>query len=65
MRYLQRGLSAVSGRRAAPRMPPKDIEMARVPQRCIMEALDHSRAAATTLTTGTGKDPTVEVRRQH
>jgi excisionase family DNA binding protein len=42
-------------------MSPKDIEMARVAQRCIMEALDHSRAAAITLTTDTGEHPSVEV----
>jgi excisionase family DNA binding protein len=44
-----------------PPMSPKDIEMARVAQRCIMEALDHSRAAAITLTTDTGEHPSVEV----
>jgi excisionase family DNA binding protein len=42
-------------------MPPKDIEMARVAQRCIMEALDHSRAAAITLTTDAGEHPSIEV----
>jgi len=42
-------------------MSPKDIEMVRVAQRCIMEALDHSRAAAITLTTDTGEHPSVEV----
>ncbi|APR97043.1 excisionase [Pandoraea thiooxydans] len=35
--------------------------MARVAQRCIMEALDHSRAAAITLTTDTGEHPSVNV----
>jgi excisionase family DNA binding protein len=44
-----------------PPMSAKDIEMARVAQRCIMEALDHSRAAAITLTTDTGEHPSVEV----
>lgn len=44
-----------------PPMSPQDIEMARVAQRCIMEALDHSRAAAITLTTDTGEHPRVEV----
>lgn len=39
----------------------KDIEMARVAQRCIMEALDHSRAASITLTTETGEHPSVEL----
>jgi excisionase family DNA binding protein len=42
-------------------MSPKDIEMARVAQRCIMEALDHSRAAAITLTTDAGEHPSIEV----
>ncbi len=44
-----------------PAMSAKDMEMARVAQRCIMEALDHSRAAAITLTTDTGEHPTVAV----
>jgi excisionase family DNA binding protein len=44
-----------------PPMSKQDREMARVAQRCIMEALDHSRAAAITLTTDTGEHPTVEV----
>ena len=44
-----------------PPMSPKDIEMARVAQRCIMEALDHSRAAAITLTTDAGEHPSIEV----
>lgn len=35
--------------------------MARVAQRCIMEALDHSRAALITLTTDKGEHPQVEV----
>ena len=39
----------------------KDKEMVRVAQRCIMASLDHSRAAAITLTTDTGEQPTVEV----
>jgi excisionase family DNA binding protein len=42
-------------------MSPKDIEMARVAQRCIMEALNHAHAAAITLTTDTGEHPSVEV----
>nr|ART89671.1 excisionase [uncultured bacterium] len=37
------------------------MEMAQVAQRCIMEALDHSRAAQITLTTDTGEHPTVAV----
>lgn len=44
-----------------PPMSPQEIEMARVAQRCIMEALDHSRAAAITLTTTDGSHPTVEL----
>ena len=35
--------------------------MARAAQRCIMEALDHSRAAAITLTTDAGEHPSIEV----
>jgi excisionase family DNA binding protein len=44
-----------------PPMSPHDLEMARVAQRCIMEALDHSRAAAITLTTDTGEHPSIDV----
>jgi excisionase family DNA binding protein len=44
-----------------PPLSPQDMEMARVAQRCIMEALDHSRAAAITLTTDSGEHPTVDV----
>lgn len=44
-----------------PPMSAEEIEMARVAQRCIMEALDHSRAAAITLTTDRGEHPTVAV----
>ena len=44
-----------------PLMSQKDIEMARVAQRCIMEALDHSRAAAITLTTDTGEHPSIDL----
>ena len=44
-----------------PAMSLKDMEMARVAERCITEALDHSRAAAITLTTDDGQHPTVEV----
>lgn len=44
-----------------PPLSAKDIEMARVAQRCIMEALDHSRAAAITLTTTNGEHPSVEL----
>jgi excisionase family DNA binding protein len=44
-----------------PPLSEQDRERARVAQRCIMSALDHSRAAAITLTTDTGEHPTVEV----
>lgn len=44
-----------------PPMSEQEMEMARVAQRCIMEALDHSRAAAITLTTDTGEHPSVDV----
>lgn len=44
-----------------PPLSRQDMEMARVAQRCIMEALDHSRAAAITLTTDSGEHPTVDV----
>jgi excisionase family DNA binding protein len=44
-----------------PPMSQHDLEMARVAQRCIMEALDHSRAAAITLTTDKGEHPSIEV----
>lgn len=44
-----------------PPLSPQDMEMARVAQRCIMEALDHSRAAAITLTTDSGEHPTVDL----
>ena len=44
-----------------PKMSAQEVEMARAAQRCIMEALDHSRAAAITLTTTDGGHPTVEL----
>jgi len=44
-----------------PQLTEHELEMARVAQRCIMEALDHSRAAAITLTTDKGEHPSVEV----
>ena len=44
-----------------PPMTERELEMARVAQRCIMEALDHSRAVAITLTTDNGEHPAVEV----
>jgi excisionase family DNA binding protein len=44
-----------------PKMSEQEMQMARVAQRCIMQALDHSRAAAITLTTDTGEHPSIEV----
>lgn len=44
-----------------PKMSSQEIEMARAAQRCIMEALDRSRAAAITLTTTDGSHPAVEL----
>ena len=44
-----------------PALNPKDQEMARAAHRCIVAALDHSRAATITLTTDTGERPTVEL----
>ncbi len=46
---------------APPPLNARDKEMVRVAQRCIMASLDHSRAAAITLTTDLGEHPTVEV----
>ena len=46
---------------APPVMSDREKEMARVAQRCIMAALDHSRAAAITLTTEDGIGPTVDL----
>ncbi len=37
----------------------RDAEMARIAQRCIMESLDHSRAAEIKLFTDTGEGPSV------
>ncbi len=45
----------------SPSLSTAEIEMARVAQRCIMEGLDHSRAAKITLTTDQGKHPSVEL----
>lgn len=42
-----------------PAVSQQDREMARVAQRCLMEALDHSRAASITLTTETGEHPSI------
>jgi excisionase family DNA binding protein len=44
-----------------PALSKPEQEMARVAQRCIMEALDHSRAAAITLTTDSGEHPSIAV----
>lgn len=44
---------------ASPPMTERELEMARVAQRCIMEALDHSRAVRITLTTDTGEHPAI------
>ena len=44
-----------------PTMSAKEMEMAGAAQRCIMEALDRSRAAAITLTTDRGEHPSVEL----
>jgi excisionase family DNA binding protein len=48
-------------REVTPPLTDDELEMARVAQRCIMEALDHSRAAAITLTTDKGEHPSVQV----
>ena len=42
-------------------MSPQEVEMAKVAQRCIMEALDHSRAAAITLTTDKDEHPKIDL----
>lgn len=44
-----------------PLLTPAEQDLARVAQRCIMDALDHWRAATITLTTDTGEHPRVEV----
>lgn len=48
-------------RLAPPDMTPDEAEMARLAQRFIVESLDHSRAAAITLTSDTGDAPSVAV----
>jgi len=45
----------------APALSDRDMEMARIAQRCIMEALDRSKAAAIVLTTDHGEHPSVAV----
>jgi excisionase family DNA binding protein len=47
------------GKKLLTKISDKDIEMARVAQRCIMESLDHSKAAEITLTTDNGKYPSI------
>ncbi|ARN23604.1 excisionase family DNA-binding protein [Piscinibacter gummiphilus] len=44
-----------------PTLSEPDMEMARVAQRCIMEALDRSKAASIVLTTDHGEHPSVAV----
>jgi len=39
----------------------RDQELARVARRCLMEALDHSRAASITVRTDAGEAPSIEV----
>jgi excisionase family DNA binding protein len=46
---------------ALPPLSPDDRELAGIAQRCIMAALDHSRAASITVQTDTGEHPTVAV----
>lgn len=48
-------------RLAPPDMTPDEAEMARLAQRFIVESLDHSRAAAITLTSENGDAPSVSV----
>jgi excisionase family DNA binding protein len=56
MRTLNRNI-----KETRPAMSEHEMELARVAQRCIMEALDHSRAVSITLTTETGLHPSIEV----
>lgn len=44
-----------------PTLTEEDAEMARAAQRCLMAALDHSRAAAITLTDEQGNQPVIQV----
>jgi excisionase family DNA binding protein len=50
-----------AGELLPPQMTDQELEMARVAQRCIMEALDHSRAAVIKLTSDTGEGPSVQL----
>ena len=45
----------------SPQLTPAEVEMALTAQRCIMEALDRSRAASITLTTAEGAQPPIEL----
>jgi excisionase family DNA binding protein len=44
-----------------PKLTAEEAEMARVAQRCIMSALDHSRAASITLESDDGSQPVVRL----
>lgn len=44
-----------------PPMSGRDVQMAKMAQRCIMEALDRSRAAAILLTTDSGEQSGIEL----
>ncbi len=44
-----------------PPIPKKEIEMAKIAQRLIMESLDHSKAASITLTTEDNEHPTIDL----
>ncbi|MDB6001033.1 MAG: excisionase [Rhizobacter sp.] len=44
-----------------PKLSAEEAEMARVAQRCIMAALDHSKAASITLESTDGSQPTVQL----
>ena len=44
-----------------PALPKKDIEMAKIAQRLIMESLDHSKAASITLTTDENECPVIDL----
>lgn len=45
----------------SPVLSPAEKDLARAAQRCIMAALDHSRAASIMLTTDAGEQPCVEL----
>jgi len=55
---------AVADRRPEAVLPPaskRDREQARTAQRCIMQSLDHSRAASIRVHTDSGESPSIEV----